>query len=563
MTEKKMRAIIFAVVLCFLLAAPLFAAYGGGSYQSAGVFTVSSTGDYPTIDGEPLFTLHIVVPDSSYVAMESCNIISESLHDIGIEGIVHPLWFFSIMPGLYPEDYGVAQYGFERPSPPGLPEIVTVYEQRDEHFHHVFEEGVMWCGADDSGWWTPPGYGNDWDERLTKWFMLPPGVPYLTYSMQYDLEEYYDFAYLEISTDNVEWEVLEYYTGDSFGFADYSIDLTEYAGLTVALRFRVTSDGYYSDEDGYYDSNGALRIDWIEVSGNQRDDFITGNDGWVADTPPAEIEVMQGYDIAFLALHFYEMYGVDGFYRAHSESTANQGYFNPEYDALWEELEALSIDWDANFPDPPDLDNPDGQRALEILEELQEIWVEDQPCLVLHSRTLWDSPVHGFPISPWNLNNEYLANPEVRRAISMALRRQEILDLYGYQPPWEATAVQTWLSPWHPGFDEAFLPVYDPEEGLRILENYFLSKQVEDIADNVQNLIDDGMLKTGAGNSMTKKLESAIDLIVGDNYHAASQKLGDFINQVNALVRSGRLPVEYGEELIALAQDVIDFLGGS
>ncbi|MHA2068686.1 MAG: hypothetical protein ACXABY_30350, partial [Candidatus Thorarchaeota archaeon] len=467
--EKRIRAIIFALVLCFLLAAPLFAAYGGGSYQSSDAFTVSNTGDYPTIDGEPLFTLHIVVPQSSSLAIEVGNIISESLRDIGIEGVVHPLDFFAIANGLYPEDYGVSQYGFERPSPTGPPELVTVSVPRDLNWQHMQEEGVMWCGAEDSGLATPPGYGNDWDERLTKSFLLPAGTPVLTYSIQYDTEFDWDFVLVEVSTDGIEWELLRYHTGVSAGFEEHSIDLSEFDGLTVQIRLRFVSDSWASDWDGYYDSDGACRLDWVDITGYPRDDFTAGNDGWVASNTPLEFDVMQGYDIAFHGLNFYEMYGVVGFFRGHSESTDNQGYFNPEYDALWEELDALSIDWDANLPDPPDLDNPDGQRALELLYDIQALWVEDQPCLVLFDRTLWAGPVTGNPISPWNFNNEHLANPEVRRAINLALRRQEIMDLYGYEPPWEAVAVQTWLSPWHPGFNSDFLPEYNPAQARQIL----------------------------------------------------------------------------------------------
>jgi hypothetical protein len=76
--------------------------------------------------------------------------------------------------------------------------------------------------------------------------------------------------------------------------------------------------------------------------------------------------------------------------------------------------------------------------------------------------------------------------------------------------------------------------------------------------DAVDGLVSSGVLK--AGTSLTKKLESAIDLLNRDNHHAASKKLGDFIDQANALIRSGRLPMEDGQELISLAQKVIDLL---
>ncbi|MFX1263018.1 MAG: PKD domain-containing protein [Promethearchaeota archaeon] len=80
------------------------------------------------------------------------------------------------------------------------------------------------------------------------------------------------------------------------------------------------------------------------------------------------------------------------------------------------------------------------------------------------------------------------------------------------------------------------------------------------IISHVENLVDSGVLKSGAGSSLRRKLVSAIDLMDSGNTHAASQKLGDFIDQVNALIRAGRLSVKEGEKLIALAQEIIHFL---
>ena len=52
----------------------------------------------------------------------------------------------------------------------------------------------------------------------------------------------------------------------------------------------------------------------------------------------------------------------------------------------------------------------------------------------------------------------------------------------------------------------------------------------------------------------------AIALMDKKNPFAASKELGDFIDTVNALIRSGRIPVEEGEMLITLAQRLIGVL---
>ncbi|MGY5853128.1 MAG: hypothetical protein RTU92_06140 [Candidatus Thorarchaeota archaeon] len=596
MKEKKMSAITFTVVLCFLLTAPLFAT-NGSSVLSADDFTISSDGDYPTPNGEPYFTLHIAVSQESPLAFEIVNVISESLHDIGIEGVVHPVPFMSLMRGLFPEDYGVSQYGFERPCPSGPPEIVTVFEPRDIHFQHEIysERGVMWCGEDDSDLATPPGYGDNWDDHLTKSFQLPAGTVSMSYAVQWDCEWGWDFFSAEISRDGgntfetmlqlsgvsdwfedpyqLAWYVgelqrgfptlIDIQTPDELGFAVIQTDLSDYGGENVQIRFGFVSDVTISDQDGWWDSNGACRIDWIGVTGNPIDDFTTDDDGWEASAPPLSIDVMQGYDITFLGWNLNEAYrSFDGFFHwAHSESADNQGYFNPVFDALWNELDAIPIDWNENFPDPPDLDNPNGQRALEILNDLQAIWSEDIPILIHFNRMLWESGGGtGFTGSPWNLANEHLANPEVRRAINLALRRQEILDLYGYEPPWEATAVQTWLAPWHPGYDPAFQVVYDPAEAWQIIYDIFVVEPVRDIADNVEDLIDIGVLSAGEGNSLTKKLESVIAALDRHNYIAAYNKLSAFTNEVNALIASGRLTESEGGTLLEAAEEIASFL---
>jgi len=73
----------------------------------------------------------------------------------------------------------------------------------------------------------------------------------------------------------------------------------------------------------------------------------------------------------------------------------------------------------------------------------------------------------------------------------------------------------------------------------------------------VEALVDSGVLKHGVGRALTNKLENVIDLIYKRNLHGASQKLNDFIDQVEALIQSRELSAEQGQELIALAQEAI------
>jgi len=135
-----------------------------------------------------------------------------------------------------------------------------------------------WCGLNNPAWATPPGYGNGWKDYLQHTFNLTgaTGTVTLSYQYRHDLEVTahvaYDKAYTEISTDGgVSWTTLKTYTGKSLvkgkvAWKAESVDLTSYKGKNVLLRFRVYSDETHSDEDGYYDSDGAFFVDEIKIS---------------------------------------------------------------------------------------------------------------------------------------------------------------------------------------------------------------------------------------------------------------------------------------------------------
>lgn len=116
----------------------------------------------------------------------------------------------------------------------------------------------------------------------------------LTYSVWYDLEESYDFAYLSISIDGGQsWEVLntsygrdeEY--GDAYngrsddrnnatnGWLKESISLDNYTGNMVQIRFDVLTDAGLSGH--------GFAVDNIAVTGFQPATFTDGPEGWQAE----------------------------------------------------------------------------------------------------------------------------------------------------------------------------------------------------------------------------------------------------------------------------------------
>jgi hypothetical protein len=122
-------------------------------------------------------------------------------------------------------------------------------------------------------WYSNRGDGSDF--TLTRSFDLT-GLhkATLNYQVWYELESFFDYAYLEVSADNGEhWTVLKTmhgtdenpnrlsygvgYTGNSGEWLFESVDLSEYAGKVVQIRFEVLND-FTTNRDG-------LQLDNIEI----------------------------------------------------------------------------------------------------------------------------------------------------------------------------------------------------------------------------------------------------------------------------------------------------------
>ncbi len=151
----------------------------------------------------------------------------------------------------------------------------------------------------DRCWWS--NAGDSIDSTLTGHFDLPARKPLsLDYSLWMDLEERWDFAYVEASIDGGQtWDMLkgghtvppdnlhnafgEGYTGKSGGWLQDTVDLTPYAGKPVLLRFEYVTDdaihgaglcldditikgvGFYDDAEsdaGVWDSEGFARASY-------------------------------------------------------------------------------------------------------------------------------------------------------------------------------------------------------------------------------------------------------------------------------------------------------------
>jgi len=136
--------------------------------------------------------------------------------------------------------------------------------------------------------------GDEADMTLTRTFDFTnhEGPITLTYWTWYDLEEDYDYVYLEASEDGESWEILitpsgisEDPSGNSFGWGyngmsgswiQESVDLSDYAGKEIQIRFEYVTDAVANGEGMLIDDIAIPEIDYFS-------DFEEGVDNWEAE----------------------------------------------------------------------------------------------------------------------------------------------------------------------------------------------------------------------------------------------------------------------------------------
>jgi hypothetical protein len=135
--------------------------------------------------------------------------------------------------------------------------------------------------------------GDESDMTLTREFDLSgvSGPVELSYWTWYDIEEDWDYVFLEVSTDGETWEILttpsgtDYnpsgnsygwgYTGVTTDWIQETVDLSDYAGQNIFVRFEYITDAAINGQGLLFDD---ISIDAI----NYQEDFEAGDGGWEA-----------------------------------------------------------------------------------------------------------------------------------------------------------------------------------------------------------------------------------------------------------------------------------------
>jgi hypothetical protein len=179
---------------------------------------------------------------------------------------------------------------------------------------------AMWAGytaAEQGGWITPPGYGNSWKMDL-QWNSGPLSDPsqgqtvLLDFRFHLDVEPGYDFVKVEYDSAG-QWRTVLAMDGSTRSpSGEFEAPGTAYAARgarpirfvgddyggsgrdEIVLRIRVESDAWWSDEDGHWDTDGAIQVDDIVVEwtddGSSQQNVETfesnGPHAWVAASSP-------------------------------------------------------------------------------------------------------------------------------------------------------------------------------------------------------------------------------------------------------------------------------------
>ena len=136
--------------------------------------------------------------------------------------------------------------------------------------------------------------GDESNSHLSQTFDLSQvsGEAALTFKTWYDIEEDYDYVYISASTDGQTWRILDSenctsdnpsgnsygcgWNGTTSGWIDEKVDLSDYVGQTVTLRFDYVTDAAANGKGMAIDD---LAIDAIGYS----TDLETDLGGWTAE----------------------------------------------------------------------------------------------------------------------------------------------------------------------------------------------------------------------------------------------------------------------------------------
>jgi hypothetical protein len=155
----------------------------------------------------------------------------------------------------------------------------------------------------DTCWWT--NHGDSIDSTLTRPVDLRSvNSTTLKYWVNYDIEEFWDYAYVLVSTDDgASWNIVDTalsvdhdpngnaygagLTGVSKGWVQDSADLSEYAGQQLLLRLEYITDDAVFSKGACFDDFEIAGLDWSDDTSSVGD-WVANGFALVEETVPTQ-----------------------------------------------------------------------------------------------------------------------------------------------------------------------------------------------------------------------------------------------------------------------------------
>ncbi len=343
---------------------------------------------------------------------------------------------------------------------------------RIRNFAHL-GDSTWWCGTYNDCWRQPRGYGNNWIQYLDRFIPLADWSDvgdYVTFEwdQRFALEHDYDYGFADFSADyGATWTTLAVVANNGFAgkpgpSSDWDhvsnghrvLDLSQFAGRNLYVRFRVESDEAYSSEDQYNNPpqnsvlDGAWQLDNfnLEVDGDTvwfDDCEAPGDNGWVHGDLPGAYQT----DVVFRRL--FEPETFRGFY-----CDAGEGWMMAAVD----EATGRMVDGQFSWLTSPAIDI----SGAETLVGQWKVWVD-------------------LPRESNDIYNMYLASKDLQHCVTFngAFVDEEPGWWYG-GPGWE-TQTDRW-DPWWVGRNWlairwAVRNDEPPDPGAEHMAGFFLDRQ--------------------------------------------------------------------------------------
>lgn len=218
------------------------------------------------------------------------------------------------LPAIYEAPFEIDLYHALFGDP--LPYTPQYFQFTNEKMSTITMEGSEWSGV------LPNSGSNEWYSGADAWcwrsfsqtFDIPSTGATLNFYTHYDIEDYWDFGYVEVlDMDTGEWYTLEdlngntmsldpygqdnpnvpdgrepsdylaagrwhAFTGHSNGYIPIQMDLTPFAGHSIELHFRLWQDGAFTYQNMFVDDISIPEIGFSDDVEAGEGDWIT--DGW-------------------------------------------------------------------------------------------------------------------------------------------------------------------------------------------------------------------------------------------------------------------------------------------